>query len=177
MPEAISNTSPLLYLYRIGKIELLPRLFERVWTVPAVVEELRQGKEKGYDVPLASAYEWLQVVSPFRVPFEWLASDLGKGELETMALALEHREKVVILDDALARRIARAAGLEVWGTLRVLLEAKKKSWIPAMSAIIDDLRMSGMWISDDVSQRIMKLADEWAEIGCLTLADDEIKVE
>lgn len=160
MTKAISNTSPLLYLYRISKIDLLPRLFEDVWTVPAVVYELKQGKAKGYDVPLVEGYEWLQVVSPRQAPSEWLASDLGAGELETMALALEHREKVVILDDALARRIAKAAGLEVWGTLRVLLEAKKRDMIPTMSGIVEELRRSGMWISEDVRRRIMRLAGE-----------------
>ena len=160
MSKAISNTSPLLYLYRIGKIELLPRLFDEVLSVPAVVEELEAGKRKGYDVPSVEMYAWLRVMSPQQVPSEWLASDLGKGELETMALALEHQEKVVILDDALARRIAQAAGLEVWGTLRVLLEAKKRKLLPTMSGVVDELRQSGMWISDDVRQRIMKLAGE-----------------
>ncbi len=160
MPSAISNISPLLYLYRISKIELLPRLFDEVLTVPAVVDELRQGKAKGYDVPVAERYRWLQVVSPKQVPSEWLASDLGRSELETMALALEHREKVVTLDDALARRIARVAGLEVWGTLRVLLEAKKQGMISQMSSVVDELKRSGMWISDDVRQRILKLAGE-----------------
>jgi len=147
-------------LYRINRIDLLPRLFDEVFTVPAVVDELRQGKAKGYDVPVAEQYTWLQVASPKRVPSEWLASDLGRGELETMALALEHREKVVILDDALARRIAKAAGLEVWGTLRVLLEAKIRQMIPEMSSVVDELKQSGMWISDDVRQRILKLAGE-----------------
>ena len=162
MPKAISNTSPLLYLYRIGEIELLPRLFDEVWSVPAVVEELQAGKIGGYDVPSAGAYAWLQIMSPQQVPSEWLASDLGKGELETMALALalEHQENVVILDDALARRIAQAAGLTVWGTLRVLLEAKQRKLLPTMSSVVDELRRSGMWISDDVRQRILKLAGE-----------------
>ena len=160
MSKAISNTSPLLYLYRIGKIELLPRLFDEVLSAPAVVEELEAGKRKGYDVPSVEMYAWLRVMSPQQVPSEWLASDLDKGELETMALALEHQEKVVILDDALARRIAQAAGLEVWGTLRVLLEAKKRKLLPTMSSVVDELRQSGMWISDDVRQRIMKLAGE-----------------
>jgi predicted nucleic acid-binding protein len=100
------------------------------------------------------------VLSPNRVPSEWLVSDLGQGELETMALAIEHQEKVVILDDALARRIAEAAGLTVWGTLRVLLEAKKQGLLPTMSSAIDKLISSGMWISGDIRQRILKLADE-----------------
>jgi len=51
MPKAITNTSPLLYLYRIGKIELLRELFEETLTVPAVVAELEKGQEKGYEVP------------------------------------------------------------------------------------------------------------------------------
>ena len=31
MPEAISNASPLLYLYRIGVVEWLPKLFDEIW--------------------------------------------------------------------------------------------------------------------------------------------------
>lgn len=160
MSSAICNTSPLLYLYRITKIDLLPRLFDEVLTVPAVVHELRQGKVKGYDVPVTGRYKWLQVASPQQVPSEWLVSDLGRGELETMALALENPDKTVILDDTLARRIAAAAGLEVWGTLRVLLEGKKRKMITQMSSALDELRKSGMWISDDVRRRIMRLAGE-----------------
>jgi hypothetical protein len=50
MPKAICNTSPLLYLYRIGAIERLPKLFDEVWTPSAVTDELKEGRQKGYDV-------------------------------------------------------------------------------------------------------------------------------
>jgi predicted nucleic acid-binding protein len=40
MPDAICNTSPLLYLYRIEAVSWLPRLFSEVWTPNAVVREL-----------------------------------------------------------------------------------------------------------------------------------------
>jgi hypothetical protein len=36
MLQAISNTSPLLYLYRIAVIDRLPKLFDEVWTLEAV---------------------------------------------------------------------------------------------------------------------------------------------
>ena len=160
MPEAISNTSPLLYLYRIGKIELLPQLFDKILTVPAVVAELEIGREKGYAVPQATEYTWLKIVSPNQMPSEWLASDLGKGELETMALALEHQEKIVLLDDALARRISQMAGLEVWGTLRVLVEAKKRDMITEMSPVVNELIDSGVWISEEIRRRILALVNE-----------------
>ena len=77
--------------------------------------ELQAGRERGYDVPNPSDYGWLKLLKPRSIPSEWLVLDLGAGELETMAMALERPDLVVLLDDALARRIAHAAGLEVWG--------------------------------------------------------------
>ncbi|MDY7080405.1 MAG: DUF3368 domain-containing protein [Chloroflexota bacterium] len=160
MCKAISNTSPLLYLHCIGVLEWLPKLFDEIWTPPAVVAELQAGRERGYNVPNPSEYSWLQIVEPDSVPSEWLVLDLGTGELEAMALALEHPTRVVLLDDALARRIAQAAGLEVWGTLRVLLEGKSEGLTERIEPLIGRLKKSGMWISDGVQQRVLALAGE-----------------
>lgn len=162
MLPAISNTSPLLYLYRVGVVDWLPHLFGRVWTPPAVVEELRVGQRKGYEVPEATAYEWLSVVEPAAVPSEWLALDLGMGELEAMALALAYPKHVVLLDDGLARQIAKAAGLEVWGTLRVLLEGKALGLTESIEKLVEDLEASGMWLSQTVKERVLHLSGEWS---------------
>jgi hypothetical protein len=51
MPKAITNTSPLLYLYRVEAINWLANLFDEVWTSEAVKDELLAGRSKGYDVP------------------------------------------------------------------------------------------------------------------------------
>ncbi|MBC8228197.1 DUF3368 domain-containing protein [bacterium] len=160
MHNAISNTSPLLYLYRIGAIEWLPRLFGEIRTPRAVLDEVSEGRKRGYDVPLLKSYDWLKIIEPSSVPSEWLSLDLGAGELETMALALENPERVVILDDALARRIAQAAGLKVWGTLKVLLEAKEQGITKTISPHVEQLKSSGMWISEDIRLRILALAGE-----------------
>ena len=97
------------------------------------------------------------------VPSEWLSLDLGAGELETMALALENPSYVVLLDDALARRIAQAAGLTVWGTLKVLLEAKSQGLTESIYHIVNSLENVGMWISDDIKERVLMLAGEKKE--------------
>jgi len=89
-----------------------------------------------------------------------VALDLGAGELATMALALEKPHFTVLLDDALARRTAQAAGLEVWGTLRILLEAKKKGLTTTVGPHLDELARTGMWTSPGIRQRILKLAGE-----------------
>ena len=160
MPKAISNTSPLLYLYRIGAIDWLPKFLDEVWTPEAVKNELLAGRSKGYDVPNPTDFDWLHIVNPKSMPSEWLALDLGAGELGAMALALENPDRIVLLDDMLARRTAQVAGLQVWGTLRVLLEAKSQGLIEKVEPYIKNLSEAGMWVSTEVKQRILILAGE-----------------
>ncbi|MCP5198057.1 MAG: DUF3368 domain-containing protein [Gammaproteobacteria bacterium] len=162
MPEAISNTSPLVYLYRIQAIDWLPQLFRSVWTPTAVVEELKEGQRRGFDVPSPSRYCWLEVVDPLNTPSEWLSLDLGPGELAAMALALENKTRVILLDDLLARRTAQAAGLRVWGTLKVLLEAKSQGLTERLAPLVDRLSETGMWLSTEIRGRILALAGETA---------------
>jgi predicted nucleic acid-binding protein len=73
---------------------------------------------------------------------------------------LEHPDRILLLDDAAARRVAFMAGCTVWGTLRVVLEAKSQGIIDDVSTIVDALAASGMWISEKVRQRILALAGE-----------------
>jgi len=160
MAEAISNTSPLLYLYRIGNIDWLGQLFDSVWIPSAVVDELRQGLEHGYEVPNPNSYSWLKIVDPLATPSEWLVLDLGAGEIAAMALALENRTRLVLLDDALARKIAQGAGLTVWGTLKILLEAKARGCCTEIAPLVERLAQSGMWLSQDIRKRILALANE-----------------
>lgn len=160
MPKAITNTSPLLYLYRIEAIEWLPSLFGEVWAPEAVKNELLAGRNKGYDVPNAGDFPWLTIVDPKSMPSEWLALDLGAGEIAAMALALENPSQVILLDDGLARRTARAAGLQVWGTLKILLEAKSQGLIEKIEPFVANLSEAGMWVSAEVRQRILALAGE-----------------
>ncbi len=157
---AISNTSPLLYLYRAGGLEWLPQLFGQIWAPTAVTAELETGMKRGYEVPIAAHYEWLRIVDPKNVPSQWLSLDLGAGELAALALALENPTHLVLLDDLLARRTGQAAGLTVWGTLRIVLEAKSHKLIDQAEPIVTQLQRSGMWISPQVKQRILALAKE-----------------
>lgn len=111
-------------------------------------------------MPRLEDYPWLQVLESDSPPSEWLSLDLGAGELAAMALALQHPDRIVLLDDALARKLAQAAGLQVWGTLRILLEAKTQNLIPTLKPLIEQLSQAGMWLSQDIQTRILALAGE-----------------
>ena len=128
-----------------------------------MIAELQEGQRRGYDVPNPIDYNWIRVVEPQVVPSEWLTLDLGAGELEAIALALENPSHVVLLDDAWARRIAQAAGLTGWGTLKILLEAKSQGLTKNIKHTIDSLEDVGMWISNDIRNRVLALAGEQKE--------------
>jgi predicted nucleic acid-binding protein len=150
----------VFYLHRIGVLQWLPQIFEDILIPQAVRNELDEGRRKGYDAPDSEAYQWLKIVNPHAMPSEWLALDLGPGELAAMALALENPSHIVLLDDALARRTAQAAGLTTWGTLRILLEAKARGLTDQVAPYINHLGNSGMWLSEDIRKRILVLANE-----------------
>jgi predicted nucleic acid-binding protein len=160
MREAISNTSPLLYLHRIGALDWLGTLFGDVWTTNDVANELREGHRKGHDVPSLGNHAWLKIVDPRFMPSEWLALDQGRGELSAMALALENPTRVVLIDDGLARRTAHAAGLSVRGTLGILLDAKAAGLTNHVEPWIDKLADAGMWMNGEIRRRIVTLAGE-----------------
>lgn len=94
------------------------------------------------------------------MPSEWFALDLGVGEIAAMALALENSNHIILLDDGLARRTAQAAGLQVWGTLKVLLEAKSQGLVEKVEPFITNLSEAGLWVSAELKQRILALAGE-----------------
>jgi len=160
MPEVIVDTSVLLYLYRIGTLDWLQSLFNSIYVPTAVILELQNGQTQGYDVPDSTVYAWWQRVEPQTVPAELLALELGAGETAVLAFALEKPGCVVLLDDGLARHAARSLDLTVWGTLKLLLEAKSQGLTERISPLVDRLRESGMWISDEIRQRILDLANE-----------------
>lgn len=53
--SVIINTSPLLYLHQIGKLDLLQKLYTKVKVPIDVQQELEVGRQQGVDVPATLA--------------------------------------------------------------------------------------------------------------------------
>jgi predicted nucleic acid-binding protein len=162
MPDrtVIVNTSPLLYLNMIGSCDLLHKIYEEVLTPPAVVDELRQGAEKGINVPDPTSSPWIHIQSvslPMSLPE---SIDLGQGETEVILLGMEYKDSLLILDDQLARRIAGLCNLTFTGTLGVLLKAKQLGHVTSIHGLIQRLRSKGMWLDDSLVRAVLSMAKE-----------------
>lgn len=164
MPDSatvvISNTSPLFYLHRIGQLELLRQLYGTIVVPDAVVAEINAGAAQGEDVPDLLGLNWLV---PRSVPVPEvlrLVTDLGEGEVQVLALALENPNALVILDDRLARSLAALNDIKLTGTIGVLLRAKVNGLIPHVGPLLEALQRAGFRVTDEVKSSALRLSRE-----------------
>lgn len=156
----ISNTSPIFYLYRLGYLELMEQLYGEIVIPNGVIEELKEGGKSGEDVPDIKKYTWIKVrdiSAPYQIK---IIPDLGKGEAEALALALLENDHLLIIDDLLAREIAKLQMIKFTGTAGVLLKAKKQGLVPGVKPILNNLKDLGFFLSDSVFSNILKLSGE-----------------
>lgn len=112
--KVVCNTSPLILLAKIHRLELLAQLYDEVVIPASVLEEVeaKPGEEAEQVRALLQSRELLLQRGAKRT-LDGLPLDLGAGEREAIALALEIAADLVILDDQQGRRVAREKGLSV----------------------------------------------------------------
>jgi predicted nucleic acid-binding protein len=160
MREVISNTSPLQYLYQLDLLDLLPTIYGEVLIPAGVVSEIGAGAQRGVALPHLKGLPWLHVCEVATPALLVLVPDLGRGEREVLALALERPGALVILDDSLARRMATRLKLALTGTLGLLLKAKQITRIDRVRPYISRLEALGFRLDDRTRFNILKLAGE-----------------
>jgi len=160
----VSNTSPILNLAIIDRLDLLRQQFEEVLIPPAVVDELKADTDfPGADrIRQALAATWLHSHELTHVDVaRALKRDLDQGEAEAIALALQLGLGVVLMDEHDGRAAAKAMGLTPVGVLGVLLRAKHAGRLEsvklAMRALQDE---AGFYIADDLFDAVLREAGE-----------------
>ncbi|HEX4964706.1 MAG TPA: DUF3368 domain-containing protein [Thermoanaerobaculia bacterium] len=160
MREVISNTSPLQYLHQLDLLDVLPALYGEVLVPAGVVREIAAGRSLGVDLPDIESIPWLRIREVGNPEVLSLVPDLDVGEREVLALALERPHSLVILDDSLARRFAESLGIDLTGTLGLLLKAKQMKRIDRIQPFLASLESLQFWLDDRTRLKILKLAGE-----------------
>lgn len=160
MPEVISDTSPIQYLHQAGLLDLLPALYDRLIVPSGVVDELNAGRELGVSLPDVRTLSWVEIREVRNRRVLRLSPDLGTGEKQAIALALESADALVLLDDALARRQAELLEIRCTGTLGVLLKAKRLQVLPQIAPVMAKLIGLGFHLSARARAAVLLLAGE-----------------
>jgi len=147
MPDsAIADTSSLIALEKIHSLNILCKIYDTVLLPEAVF------KEFGASYPPCFAVK--KIESPF---IKFLVGDLnlGRGEAEVIALAKETGQRI-IMDELKGRNIAKGLGLNVTGTVGILLKAEKLHFIASAYEKMRELKGKGFYISDQLLDEISK---------------------
>jgi predicted nucleic acid-binding protein len=147
----VADTTPVNYLVLIGQIEILPQLYARILIPPAVLEELKHPvAPEAVREWSAHPPSWLEVLTPRSSVH---VTQLDLGESQAIALAIEMRVEVLLMDEQAGRQEAVRCGLKVAGTLSVLDEADQAGLLD-FDVAVAQLRQTSFRVSQAVLAEI-----------------------
>jgi uncharacterized protein len=145
---AVVDSTCLIGLERIGRLDLLPEMIDPLLVPPAVQREF------------GVVCSWIKVEKPADSGMvAALRLLLDPGESEAIVLAYEKGLRI-ILDDRKAREVAQRLGLTVTGTVGLLLKAKQEGVIAVLRPLLDDLDAHEFRIGDALRNEALRLAGE-----------------
>ncbi len=153
----VSNASPLIGLASIGQLDLLKQLYEEIHIPEAVwCEVVVDGVgQPGADEVNEAVWIKRRGVSNRQLVLA-LGQDLDDGEAEAIALTVELKASLLIIDERFGRDTARHFKLNYIGLIGVLIEAKRKGLVSEVKRYLDELRMvAGFRISDRLYKRVL----------------------
>lgn len=147
--STVTDSTCLIGLERIQRLNILPQVFSPVIIPPAVQAEV------------GISASWITVQAPQSImTVAALKTQLDDGEAEAIALALELDDVFIILDDLSARRVAKQLNLKVIGTVGILLRAKQQKVIDEIKPLLTALNAADFRISEAIIQNALRLAGE-----------------
>ena len=156
----VVNASPLILLGKTSHLRLLSALADQIAVPRAVVEEIG-AKPDGSQTLQAIADDPIFTLIDNTAPTpEILSWDLGVGETQVIANARARDAERVVIDDLEARRCAKAMGLTIIGTLGIVGRAKAMGLIDRAEPMIQRLRDTGLYASDELIRRLLREVGE-----------------
>jgi len=157
---AVSNSSPLIILARLGCFPLLNQLFSRLIISPEVYKEVVVAGEGLPGAREVAGAAWIgrgQLQDPGSLARVAKQHSLGAGELSAILLAKECRANAVLLDDHQARQLAKREGLTVLGTVGLLEAFYVRGHLPDLGETFRKLLAENVYIDKRLLERRLKL--------------------
>jgi predicted nucleic acid-binding protein len=157
----VCDTGPLIHLSEANAIHLL-KLAGGILIPPAVATEFAR------NLPNEKLPDWIQVheltMRSNSQVTRWVKNDDADiGEAAAVALALQQHSDWLLTDDAEARQFAESLGLEVHGSIGLLLWTVASGLVENRKQahqLLSGLNRSSLWISEHVVKAAAKAIDE-----------------
>lgn len=158
----VCNTSPIMNFAVVGQLDLLKRVYQKVFIPEAVFQELSAIRSSQLGDVVIQTVLWIEQRSVANKSLvDSLRLELDLGESEAIILAMEMKADFLILDERRGRNVASRFGLKYIGLLGILVEAKRKGLIDAVKPVLDDLMIkAGFWMGSPIYTRILQEVGE-----------------
>ena len=160
MRKVIANSTPLIGLCKIGRLDILKTMYGNITVPQAVFDEVTKKNDSAKKQISEATWIHIEAVRETKSKRMYKAK-LHEGEVEVMILAQEHDgDHLVIIDDGAARKTAEFLGLNVTGTIGVLIKSKKEGHIKEVMPLIFELEKHGIYFSEALKSRVRRLSGE-----------------
>jgi predicted nucleic acid-binding protein len=159
----ISDTTPIISLMKIDYLDILEKLYKNIIIPRAVYDELIINTDYDDEIDIIKRCTFLKVQDVeenLSVLLLQKQLNLDKGESEAIVLANNINADLIVIDERKARKIAKDIGLNVTGTLGILVEAKQKELIKELKPLLDGLIDNNIRIDKKLYAEILKLVEE-----------------
>lgn len=161
MRKIVTNSTPLIALNKISRLDLLEKIYGEIIIPYAVYEEvvLESNIKESTDFIIESGF-----INIMRIKNEeakrLFVTSLHKGEVEVIILAKEIEADLCIIDDLLARKYAKYYDLSITGTIGVVLKAKELGIITQVRQIMNELMDAGIYVHTNLYNKVLEIAGE-----------------
>ncbi len=155
----VVNSTPLISLGNIDALWILKDLYNEIVIPEAVFNEVQKKSDSAAALIFSESWIKVQAITEIKERKMYLAK-LHAGEVEVMILAQEINADFVIIDDNAAKKTAQFLGINVVGTMGILLKAKECGLISHVRTYIDKLIENDFYISPVVVDMVLELAGE-----------------
>jgi len=153
----IADTSPLLSLILIDKLDLLEKLYGNFLIPNAVWNELTSHAAiKKYNTELQFLSQKIRKL-PFKIT---PINGIDIGETECIWLYKELNADYLLIDDKKGREIAELNEINCVGTLTVIFKAKEKYILPEIKSLFVKLIENKRFYSKPLMNYFLELANE-----------------
>lgn len=159
-PFVIADSGPLIALARIGQLDLLPTLCERIIIPVGVWEEVTVTDPEAPGAEAVRSVTWLEVQTAPAPLVSALSILVDRGEAEAIALAQTVEHSLLVADDARARRVAERLGIRRIGTVGLLRRAKQAGLIGLLHPQLEALQKNGIYIREALIKAVLREVGE-----------------
>ena len=161
----VSDTTPIISLLKISRLDLLKKLYGSVLIPRAVFSELTSNNAYQSEADIISQSDFIQCCDVYNTQALTIlqaVTTLDLGESEAIILAQERQADVLLMDEAKGRKVAQQLNIPLSGALGVLIDSFDSGLLvkSEVSECLNILQQAGRRISGHLINKVRDYINE-----------------